>query len=213
MAGWDWFETLAGFAQVDTLDLRAAAAGLPPVESYDMWPLISGRETQSRRAELVMATVTCPAYLHGVCEDNDPKYSAMVGGVIAPPYKLVLGESPHSTTLKATNWSVGPRLQDVQICLEPDTLGSNLWQAQPVVETCGDASDIGCLFNIYEDPGETTNLAAVMPDVFNRLNSIAISAAKTVYSPYRGPKHKLDSHFRVGNAVNLRASFVGPFIP
>lgn len=65
----DWLATLAGVAGVPFEDARAAAAGLPPVESLDLWPLLSGANATSPRAEFPI--------------------SAQV--LVAWPYKLLLG--------------------------------------------------------------------------------------------------------------------------
>ena len=48
----DWYGTFCGLAGVDMTDKRAAAANLPPVDSLDMWPLISGETTTSPRTEI-----------------------------------------------------------------------------------------------------------------------------------------------------------------
>lgn len=41
VAGLDWYATFAGLAGVDPTDHRAAAANLLPIDSVDVWPLIS----------------------------------------------------------------------------------------------------------------------------------------------------------------------------
>lgn len=48
----DWYGTFCGLAGVDSVDIKAAAAKLPPVDSLDMWPLISGENTTSPRTEI-----------------------------------------------------------------------------------------------------------------------------------------------------------------
>ena len=53
----DWYRTfakLAGMAEADILDQRAAAAGLPPLDSLDVWALLSG------------ANATSPRWRHGL---------------------------------------------------------------------------------------------------------------------------------------------------
>ena len=37
---------------------KAAAAGLPPIDSYDLWPLLSGKTTVSPRTELAVGDVS-----------------------------------------------------------------------------------------------------------------------------------------------------------
>ena len=40
----DWYGTFCSLAGVNTSDPAAEAANLPPVDSLDMWPLLSGNE-------------------------------------------------------------------------------------------------------------------------------------------------------------------------
>ena len=48
----DWYGTFCAIAGVNQVDEKAAKAKLPPVDSYNMWPLISGQTTTSPRTEL-----------------------------------------------------------------------------------------------------------------------------------------------------------------
>jgi hypothetical protein len=52
MAIEDWYKTFGGLGGADTSDERAARAGLPPVEGFDMWPYISGAVPDSPRSEV-----------------------------------------------------------------------------------------------------------------------------------------------------------------
>ncbi len=206
-AGWDWYRTLAGLAQVDVHDRRAEAAGLPAVEgdSHDLWPLLSGREALSPRTQILLATQRCPLSMCEIDEDYDSGHRVMIGGVIEPPFKLVLGETSTGTTTAGEGWSLGPHLQDVQSCKGGEDRDG--------VTTCGRTSETGCLFNLYDDPGEQTNLARAMPMVFNRMYAAAVDASKTVYSPYRGQTLGRDALETRLVATNASLAFVGPFLP
>ena len=84
MAGWDWYATYAALAGVDPTDHRAKAAGLPPIDSHNLWPLLSGQTKVSPRTELAIGDVN------------------QVGGLItADGFKLLLG------TLTEAGWT-GP---------------------------------------------------------------------------------------------------------
>ena len=50
----DWYHTLAGLAGVDATDHAAASAGLPPIDSLDMWPLVSGAVKTSPREDILV---------------------------------------------------------------------------------------------------------------------------------------------------------------
>jgi len=68
---------------VDPTDDRAAAAGLPPVDSFDLWPLLSGANSTSPRAELALGSAGLASPWGG---------RAAVQGLIQMPYKLLIGE-------------------------------------------------------------------------------------------------------------------------
>ena len=48
----DWYTTFCALAGVDPTDHKAAAAGLPPVDGLNMWPLLSGQNGTSPRDEV-----------------------------------------------------------------------------------------------------------------------------------------------------------------
>ena len=48
----DWYGTFCALAGVDPTDERAARANLPPVDSINMWPLISGESATSPRIDV-----------------------------------------------------------------------------------------------------------------------------------------------------------------
>ena len=48
----DWYGTFCAIAGVDPTDDRAAKAKLPPVDSFNMWPLISGENATSPRTDV-----------------------------------------------------------------------------------------------------------------------------------------------------------------
>jgi arylsulfatase I/J len=48
----DWYSTILHLADVDPEDERAAAVGLPPIDSMNVWPLLSGRFPISPRQSI-----------------------------------------------------------------------------------------------------------------------------------------------------------------
>lgn len=48
----DWYATFCALAGVDPTDERAAKANLPPIDSLNMWPLISGQNSTSPRVDV-----------------------------------------------------------------------------------------------------------------------------------------------------------------
>lgn len=54
----DWFSTFCSLAGVDPTDQQAAKAKLPPVDSLNMWPLISGQNSTSPRVDIPISNLT-----------------------------------------------------------------------------------------------------------------------------------------------------------
>ena len=48
----DWYATFAAIIGYDPTDQKAMKAGLPPIDSLNMWPLINGENLTSPRVEL-----------------------------------------------------------------------------------------------------------------------------------------------------------------
>ena len=51
----DWYATFCALAGVDPTDERAAKANLPPIDSLNMWPLISGQNSTSPRTDIPLS--------------------------------------------------------------------------------------------------------------------------------------------------------------
>ena len=54
----DWYATFCALAGVDPTDEAAAKAKLPPIDSLNMWPLISGANSTSPRTEIPVSNST-----------------------------------------------------------------------------------------------------------------------------------------------------------
>ncbi|KAG5185241.1 alkaline-phosphatase-like protein [Tribonema minus] len=140
----DFYATFCTLAGVTPGDKKAAAAGLPPVDSLDMWPYLSGAVEASPR-DLVV-----------VSDGHRPQ--AVIDRL---GYKLIVGETssrvfqqiePVAASLKQVRLSAGQTWQQVLRC------GS---QYPPYTGAC--------LFNVFEDPSESNNIAHAHPEVIKRL--------------------------------------------
>lgn len=68
----DWYSTLCSLAGVDPTDDVAKKAKLPPIDSLNMWPLISGQNATSPRTEMVLSNDTIiSAQYKLITGDND----------------------------------------------------------------------------------------------------------------------------------------------
>ena len=54
----DWYATFCVLAGVDPTDTQAAKANLPPIDSLNMWPLISGQNSTSPRVDVPISMTT-----------------------------------------------------------------------------------------------------------------------------------------------------------
>ena len=69
----DWYSTMAHVLGLDPTDKTAAAAGLPPIDSLNMWPMISGVNATSPRLEIPLSS----------------DETGTTGGLISGRYKIV----------------------------------------------------------------------------------------------------------------------------
>jgi len=77
VAGWDWYATYCALAGVDPTDEKAAKANLPPIDSFDLWPYISGQADASPRKEVAL---------------GDHLFRAtVVTGLVQGEWKLLIG--------------------------------------------------------------------------------------------------------------------------
>ena len=54
----DWYATFSSLAGVDPKDERATKANLPPIDSLNVWPLISGQNSTSPRVDIPISNTT-----------------------------------------------------------------------------------------------------------------------------------------------------------
>ena len=59
MLAQDIYATFAHLAGADPTDHSAAAANLPPVDSVDLWPYLSGQASSSPRSIIPIGSTTC----------------------------------------------------------------------------------------------------------------------------------------------------------
>ena len=151
----DYYATFAHLAGVDPEDPNTVGVhsdgtkyALPPVESLNLWSLLSGENNTSPRDEVP------------ICIDH-PLFNGS-SALIVGDYKLLLGPQNYGY------WQ-GPAFPN-------GTDGEPYWpggEKESVSVDCGDAISMegGCLFDVENDPHETTDLAAKMPDTLHLLKA------------------------------------------
>jgi arylsulfatase I/J len=162
MAGWDWYATLARLAGVSPHDERAAAAELPPLDSYDMWPVLIGANNTSSRTELAIGT-------DGNFIGIGKSMKSHVGGLIQGRYKILV-----QSVIPMSGWT-GP--------VFPNFTHSNLNYA---LQDCLATPFLGCLYDLEADPEERHNLARHKPELWHEMHKRLHAIDKTAFSPDRG---------------------------
>jgi len=187
---WDWYATYAAIAGVDPTDERAAQAGLPPIDSINQWPLLAGWNSTAPRIEILIGDTTALT----PNADGETK----VGGILAWPYKLLIGTADHLYTVSQYT-RTGPDWPNVSSHLAP--------LLHP--RQCGREPERGCLFNVENDPNERNSLAQANETLFRGLLQRVdeAQASVEVYSPVRG---RPDS--RACRSAEDRGHYWGPFL-
>lgn len=186
----DWYATygaLAGETIASLADEKAAAASLPPIDAANCWPMLVGT-ADSCRSEIVIGETSAI----GDNMDGD----TLVGALIRDDfYKILLGP-PNQDFLVGQDVITGP-------------IWPNVTVAVPILrpKQCGRTPADGCLFNVRDDPSESTNIAASNPDLFKEMLARADQLQTTVYSPVRGHKNAQACKQAVENG-----HYWGPFI-
>ena len=159
------YATFCHLAGVSPIDERAAATQppLPPIDSLNVWPLISGANRSSPRTEWPITPLgeqAGPRARHG----GDSGYMLL-------PYKLLVGR------VRQAGW--------------PGKLHPNVslkWDSFADIENCTvpAAGKLGCLFDVMVDPSERHDLALEMPEKAAQLWAKLQEAELRWFDPDRG---------------------------
>jgi arylsulfatase I/J len=152
----DWYATFCGLAGVDPADARAAAAGLPPIDSLDVWPLLSGANATAPRAEVVL----------GATAGGDQA----AGGTVVQG--LINATSGLKVLVGGLAWSSWPSA----VAPGPGNGPPN------VAHNCSPA----CLFDVFADPSERVDLAGARPAETAAMLARLRELNASVFSPNRG---------------------------
>jgi hypothetical protein len=100
----DFFATFCGLAGVDPTDDSARRLGLPPIDSLDMWPMLSGRNLTSPRHEILF-TPLHGNHSTGGADPYDKRvpFDMQDPMIIVGEWKLLLGVVSHC-------WWQGPEV-------------------------------------------------------------------------------------------------------
>jgi len=163
MCIWDWYSTFSHLAGVDPTDHRAAAAKLPPIDSFNLVPLLFGQNKTSPRNEIPLGT---PAV-------ETPQYdSTTVNGLIQGSFKILIGN------VAQAGWQ-GPHYPN-------STTNTLCFDTNIKKSSCVAKCDPACLYNIKTDPEERVDLASTQPDKVKSMLQKLDEYKKTAFNPKRG---------------------------
>jgi len=182
----DWFATFCGLAGVAVSDPAGVAAGLPDVDSQDVWPLLTQEAATSPRLEL-------PLQVSGAIGGSPGLGSALIVG----DFKLIAGNFLHSAFHQPEVWPTD------EACCGPDCFGK-----KGLAMDCGPVDRPQCLFNIRDDPHETTNLYDQEPALVANMTARLAEHNRSVYFPQLHDKPNMP---RVVEMFLLHGGFVGPW--
>lgn len=141
----DWYSTFAALAGVDPTDQKAKYFNLPPIDSLNMWPYLSGADDWSPRDEVYISKGTLIKGHFKIVEDKGD--GELDQGCWSGPLH------PNSTYPTMTQISFRrAHGGDGPLCLRK--------------ESC---SKDGCLYNIRDDPGEHHDLSESYQEKFYEL--------------------------------------------
>jgi len=165
----DWYATflsLAGLTPEQVQDNKASMASLPPIDSVNCWPLISGKAS-SCRSEIPIGDTSAVGF--------NMDGQALVGALIQGHYKLLIGPSNKGFHV-GQDILTGPFF--------PNSTDIIIPEIHPKV--CNRNLSEGCLYDIYSDPSEAINLASSHPELFYDMLQRLDAIQETAYSPVRG---------------------------
>ena len=117
----DWFSTFLGLVGVNPFDIRANTSSpvLPPVDSLDVWPLISGTNASSPRTELPVS----PQILMQFEPDGGPIYKLMLGAFGRAGWQVRASSSGYEAVLRKSSWCRAPaqHATSERPCRDPHT--------------------------------------------------------------------------------------------
>lgn len=167
ITAWDWYATFVeGIAGLDPTDTEAASEGLPPLDSVNQWPYLTGATDVPPRMEVPFGTTI----------DRSDTWATQSN-------KLEVGVLIQSDPQKTKLWKLMLGKESFDQWTGPETPNATLGDDGLHAEDCG--FEPGCLFDLMADPGEHVNVADEFPEVVLRMRRAIGEHNTTVFAPNR----------------------------
>ena len=216
VALWDWYATFASLAGVDPTDARAAAAGLPPIDSHDLSPVILGQTTTSPRTSLVIGTEPrasnistaplCDSYNRNTPYYDDPR----VDGDEPPRVPEGNGRCTTAAGLIVDEGTDGLwklLTGDIEQAVYTGPHYPNASTNEVSADFVGHCAN-GCLYELRSDPLELHDVAALHPDRLKAMYARLEQEETTAFNPDRGQSDPK----ACGKVLGEYGGFWGPFL-
>lgn len=154
----DWYATFCNLAGVDPTDKTAAAAGLPPIDSVDIWPLLTGMSQEPPREHMPIVV-------------DFPQGKRRIGGNVS----AVIG--------MGGTWKLLEGMQVLSYWQGPDFPNASYYGQ--FTDPRLDHLCRPCLYNLDTDPTETTDVASDHPDI---VKTLALELVVARGSRYQRPE-------------------------
>ena len=216
VALWDWYATFASLAGVDPADARAAAAGLPPIDSHDLSPVILGQTTTSPRTSLVIGTEPrasnistaplCDSYNRNTPYYDDPRVDG------DEPPKVPEGDGRCTTAAglivdEGTDGLWKLLTGDIEQAVYTGPHYPNASTNEVSADFVGHCAN-GCLYELRSDPLELHDVAALHPDRLRAMYARLEQEETTAFNPDRGQSDPK----ACGKVLGEYGGFWGPFL-
>jgi hypothetical protein len=173
----DWYSTMCALAGVDPTDTVVLAGAKRPIDSVNVWPILTKQTVVPPRQYLpttessIIDTIS-PEGFKLINLVGPSRYYQTDQTAIDPADPTVIGHLPCLSSSQPQ--PTGPGVDPILNCVNATGNGPGTSHNISCCAVC--SLEQPCLFAIRTDPAETTNIAAQHPEVVARLSALLKAA-------------------------------------
>lgn len=175
----DWYATFAALAGVDAVDHKGVEHGVPPVDSINLWPWLSGEKAVD---EPVREYLQISAYTLIDAEGYKVITGADVGNIKKPATEYEIDFNFIAPGYGFINDGMKKAALQIGGAAGMDGQSGGIAMPEPFSLYCKG----GCLFNILKDPSEMQQLNKREPEMLQVMNNKLAELNKNLWIPDRG---------------------------